>query len=55
MLDSEGSDETRGKPGCLKPSYVLGPVLWPVSGEGGCSEEGGGGGGKRDKISKSQT
>ena len=27
--------------GCLKPSYVLGPALWPVSGEGGCSEGGG--------------
>ena len=27
--------------GCLKPSYVVGPAVWPVSGEGGCSEEGG--------------
>ena len=26
---------------CLKPSYVLGPALWPVSGEGGYSEKGG--------------
>ena len=26
---------------CLKPSYVLGSALWPLAGEGGCSEEGG--------------
>ena len=30
-------DEMRG---CLKPSYVMGPTLWPLPGEGGCSEEG---------------
>ena len=35
---------------CLKPSNVPGPALWPLSVEGGCSEEGGGGGRKRDKI-----
>ena len=29
--------------GCLKPSYVLGPALWPLSGEDGCIEERGGG------------
>ena len=28
--------------GCLKSNYVLGPALWPVSGEGGCSKKGGG-------------
>ena len=27
--------------GCLKPSYVLGPAQWPLSGEDGCIEEGG--------------
>ena len=36
-------DESQG---CLKPSYVLGPAQWPVSGEGGCSERVGGGGGR---------
>ena len=40
-------DESQG---CLRPSYVLGPALWPVSGEGGCSKEGGGA-----KEIKSQT
>ena len=30
-------DESQG---CFKPSYVPGPGLWPLSGEGGCSEEG---------------
>ena len=30
-------DESQG---CLKLSYVLGPALWTVTGEGGCSEEG---------------
>ena len=41
-------DESQG---CFKPSYVLGPALWPVSGEGGCSENWGrgGGGGKGQK------
>ena len=33
--------------GCLKPSYAPGPALWPLSGEGGCSEKGH----KRDTIS----
>ena len=37
-------DESQG---FLKPSYALRPALWPVSGEGGCSEVGV----KRDKIS----
>ena len=31
-------DESQG---CLKPSYILGPALWLVSGDGGCSAEGG--------------
>ena len=31
-------DESQG---CLKPSYVLQPALWSVSGEGGCTQEGG--------------
>ena len=30
-------DESQG---CLKPSYVLGPALRLLSGEGGCSKEG---------------
>ena len=38
--------------GCLKPSYVLGPALWPVSEEGGCSE---GGRGAKDIKSKTRT
>ena len=33
--------------GCLKPSYVLGPTLWHLSGEEGYSKEGA----KREKIS----
>ena len=37
-------DESQG---CLKPSYVPKPALWPLSGEGKCSEEGT----IRDKIS----
>ena len=43
MFDSGGSGESQG---CLKPSCVLGPALWPLSGVNGCSEEG------RDKIKK---
>ena len=35
-------DESQG---CLKLSYVLGPALWTLTREGGCSEEGA----KRDK------
>ena len=34
--------------GCLKPSYILEPALWPLSWEGGCSERG-------PKETKSQT
>ena len=41
VFDSGGSDVEDESQGCLKPSYVLGPALWPVSGEGGSSEEGG--------------
>ena len=37
-------DESQG---CLKASSVMGPALWPLSGEVGGSEEGV----KKDKIS----
>ena len=44
LEDLMKQDESQG---CLKPSYVLGPALWPLSGEGECSEEEA----ERDKIS----
>ena len=36
---------------CLKHSYVLEPILWPLSGQGRCSEEGT----KTDKLSNNCT